>query len=298
MHRTHTTAFRSLFALLLFLATLAVARAEPPVPMLWRVGDNVHLLGSMHLLKPEDYPLAPIVEETFARADLLVFELDPREAMSPALAQRMVQSGMLTGTDTLRGLVAESTWGLLADYGASSGMQPAFFERMKPWMVSLVIVVGETQRAGFRPDLGLDRHLMARAQAAGKTTAGLETGEAQIRVFDGLPADVQEEMLVRTLEQARDPESTRRLHRLWRAGDEAGLIAYIREEMAGSPDVYRAINTDRNRQWLSRVRELAGGDRHVLVVVGALHLIGDDGLPALLRDAGLRVERVGCDPCR
>lgn len=293
-----TSTCRSLFALLLFLATLAVARAEPPVPMLWQVGDNLHLLGSMHLLTPEDYPLAPVVEEAFARADKVVFELDPQEAMSPALAQRMVQSGMLAGAETLRGLVAESTWSLLADYGASSGMPPAFFERMKPWMVSLVIVMGEVQRAGFRPDLGLDRHLMERAQAAGKATAGLESGEQQIEVFDGLPAAVQEKLLVRTLEQARDPESTRRLHRLWRAGDEAGLVAYIREELDDYPEVYRAINTDRNRAWLPRVQQYAGEDRQVLVVVGALHLIGEDGLPALLKQAGLRVERVGCAPCR
>ncbi|MFN3843311.1 MAG: TraB/GumN family protein [Rehaibacterium terrae] len=298
MHTTITAVTRSLFTLLLFVVTLAVARAEPPVPMLWQVGDRVHLLGSMHLLTPEDYPLAPVVEEIFARADKVVFELDPQEAMSPALAQRMVQAGMLAGTDTLRGLVAESTWGLLADYGAGSGMPPAFFERMKPWMVSLVIVMGEVQRAGFRPDLGLDRHLMERAQAAGKATAGLERGEQQIAVFDGLSPAVQEEMLVRTLEQARDPESTRRLHRLWRAGDEAGLVAYIGEELAAYPEVYRAINADRNREWLPRVRQYVDGDQRVLVVVGALHLIGDDGLPALLRETGLRVERIGCDPCR
>ncbi|MBB5016667.1 TraB/GumN family protein [Rehaibacterium terrae] len=298
MHTTITAVTRSLFTLLLFVVTLAVARAEPPVPMLWQVGDRVHLLGSMHLLTPEDYPLAPVVEEIFARADKVVFELDPQEAMSPALAQRMVQAGMLAGPETLRGLVAESTWALLADYGASSGMQPAFFERMKPWMVSLVIVMGEVQRAGFRPDLGLDRHLMERAQAAGKATAGLERGEQQIAVFDGLSPAVQEEMLVRTLEQARDPESTRRLHRLWRAGDEAGLVAYIGEELAAYPEVYRAINADRNREWLPRVRQYVDGDQRVLVVVGALHLIGEDGLPALLRETGLRVERIGCDPCR
>lgn len=283
---------------LLALSFAAVA-AEP---LLWRVGGaqggSVHLLGSMHVLAPEDYPLHPSVEQAFADADLVVFELDPAEALSPAVAGQLVQAGMLTGTQTLRDVVDASTWAALNAYGRSSGTQIAMFERMKPWLAALIIVIGESQKAGFRPDLGLDQHLMRRAQEAGKATAGLEKASEQVALFDNLSPEMQEKMLAQTLEQAGDSGSVRRLHALWREGDSAGLDAYIRAEFADFPEINDAINLRRNAAWVGAVRELAASGKRVLVVVGALHLVGEDGVPALLRKTGMTVERVGCSACR
>jgi uncharacterized protein len=276
--------------------------AQAAEPLLWRVegaGDgSVHLLGSMHVLTPEDYPLPAKVEQAFAEADLVVFELDPAEAMSPAMAGKLVQAGMLTGSQTLRDLVAAPTWEALTAYGRSSGTQVAMFERMKPWLAALIIVMGESQKAGFRPDLGLDQHLMRRALEAGKRTAGLERADAQIGLFDNLSPKLQEAMLAQTLEKAGEPDGVRRLHTLWRDGDSAGLAAYVREEFAEYPEINESININRNRQWLGAVREFAGSGKKVLVVVGALHLVGEDGVPAQLRQAGMRVERIGCTLCR
>ena len=287
---------------------LSAAHAEPPAapaarPLLWKVSDadnSVYLLGSFHLLKQDDYPLPAEVDRAFDAAESVLFEVDPAEMTAPETMVTM-QKYMAYEDDTrLSTALPPATLKKLEKLVTATGGSLAAIERSEPWAISLGLVLGITQSMGFRPDLGVDRHLMERAAKAGKPTGGLETVDDQFRALDSVPHSEQAKGLDEFLD---DPMKMMRemgeLHDAWRVGDLARLEEGMRAEMAvKTPETYRLVNVDRNRAWLPQVerRLTAPGTDDTLVVVGALHLLGEDGLVEALRARGYTVERL-CDAC-
>lgn len=275
------------------------ARAEPPRPLLWKVsdGDNaIYLLGSFHALKPGDYPLAPAVDVAFDDAEQVAFELAPEELESPDLPRKMLAAAQLPVGQTLEGVLSARRWKQLQAYARKRGLPLENFARVEPWFLSLVISVTEMQRLGFDPQQGLDRQLVARAQAANKPTLGLETGDEQIAALDSMNLEEQRQALAESLDEAGDyRRELEKLHDRWRAGDAEGLFADMGKELRERhPQLYQRIDVDRNKAWLPKLQAMLDGvkDRDTLVVVGSLHLLGPDGLVAMLRARGYRVERL------
>ena len=276
------------------------ARAEPPRPLLWKVSDadnSVYLLGSFHLLRPGDYPLAASTNLAFEDAESVVFELSPAEMNDPALGQMMGAAARREDGKRLQDTVSADTWVRLEAWSARRGVPLENLQGLDAWFVGLTISQMEMQTLGLDPKLGLDRHFAQRATDAGKDTEGLETGAQQIALFDGMDADLQQQSLEDVLLDAEKmEENINRLHDLWRRGDVAGMEAETNQRMRDEyPELYARINRDRNLAWLPVLKQrLDGGgkDEDVLVVVGALHLLGDDGLVHLMREAGYTVERL------
>lgn len=290
---------------------LPPAQAEPPAaaaapiarPLLWKVSDadnSVYLLGSFHLLKVDDYPLPAEVDRAFDAAESLLFEVDPQAMTAPETLATMQKYMAYEDGTRLSTALPKATLDKLETMVSAGGGSLAALEHSEPWAVSLGLVLGITQSMGFRPDLGVDRHLMERAAQAGKPTGGLETVEDQFRAMDSVPHAEQAKGLEEFLD---DPRKMVRqmgdMHAWWRAGDAGRLDAEMRAEMAkDTPETYRLLNLARNQAWLplveQRLTESKSDD--TLVVVGALHLLGEDGLVEQLRGKGYTVERL-CDAC-
>jgi uncharacterized protein YbaP (TraB family) len=287
-------------AALFLLAACSQAKAPDGArALLWKVSDAdnaVYLLGSFHALKPEDYPLPAPVQAAFADAEKLAFEVPPAEMESPQLAMQLSRAAMLPKGQTLSQVLPPVTWSRLESYCHRNGLDASHYELFAPWFVSMSLTLGELSRLGFDPKLGLDRHLMAEAARTGKPTSGLETAADQIRVLSGMPLAVQRQMLDDFLDDSADPKRNfDRLHASWRRGDARAIEAMMVDELASKyADLYRSINVDRNQAWLPQVRAMLdrGGADDTLVVVGALHLVGRDGLVQQLQAAGYRVERL------
>ncbi len=290
--------------------TAAVAEAKPPpVPLLWKVSeaDNaVYVLGSFHLLKPDDYPLSPDVDAAFADAEYVVFELSPEEMASPTLGATMAQAALRTdGTQLDSELGPDAAARLRAwternvDALARNGVPPQALQMFEPWFVGLTVSLTEMSKMGLDPALGLDKHFADAAKTAGKQTAALETGAQQVAFLDGMDREEQKQMLAEALDESQEgPAELEKLHRQWREGDEAG----IRDGMAGEmkvryPKLYRAINVERNDAWLPKIEQrLKSGKDDTLLVVGALHALGSDGIVEKLKAKGYTVERI-CSAC-
>ncbi|PZT30768.1 hypothetical protein A7X93_12885 [Stenotrophomonas maltophilia] len=280
------------------------ASVKPPVPLLWKVtgpGDSrLYLLGSFHLLKPQDYPLSADVEQAFGASQRVLFELSPEDMQSPQLASRMVQAAVRTDGSELKRDLDAATWQKLQAFAAVNKLPLAQMQGMKPWFVGLSISVGQMQKMGLDPALGLDRHFMERAQATGRSTGGLEDIDTQIGMLDGMSVQEQRQMLSEALDQAdKGDEQARMLHDAWRRGDERLLWTKMAAEMRQQyPQLYQRINTGRNDAWLPKlVPYLQAGQGGTLVVVGTLHLLGSDGVVEKLRAKGYKVERV-CTACK
>jgi len=289
---------------------VAAAPASAPVPLLWKVSDGEHavyLLGSFHLLRPADYPLSPDVDAAFADAESLLFEIAPEEMGSPALAAQMGQAALRSdGTQLDSQLPAKTVGKLHAWEGRNGevlqemGLAPSLLHMFEPWFVGLTVSIVDMTQRGLDPKLGLDQHFAAAAREAGKPTAGLETGAQQIAFLDGMDKDEQLQFLDEALGEAADGAAElERLHGAWRRGDATMLWSGMAVDMQRQyPRLYRAINIDRNDAWVPKLegRLKAPGADDTLVVVGALHLLGSDGVVEKLRAKGYTVERI-CSAC-
>lgn len=282
----------------------------PPVPLLWKVSDKdneVYLLGSFHLLKPDDYPLSRDIDAAFADAEKLVFELPPEEMSSPQLGIQMAQAAMQTGGKTLNGELPPATVAKLdawtkanADGLQKISLPPEALQMFEPWFVGLMVTITEMTKQGLDPKLGLDAHLAAKAGKASKPTTGFETGAEQIAFLDGMGRAEQLQFLDEALTgSAEGREEMRKLHDAWRRGDADMLWNEMAIEMRQRyPQLYRRINVERNDRWVPEIdaRLKGGGSDDTLVVVGALHLLGEDGVVEKLRAKGYEVERI-CSAC-
>jgi uncharacterized protein YbaP (TraB family) len=300
----------SLVALLLA-APLRAAQAEPPVPLLWKVSDadnSVYLLGSFHLLKPGDYPLSKDVDAAFADAQSLVFEIPPQEIASPALAMQMSQAALRkdgTSLDSdLSPALAEKLQAWESTHGASLqkiGLSAQALQMFQPWFVGLVISMVQMDEDGLDPQLGLDQHFAGEATAKGKPTSGLETGAQQIGFLAGMDHAEQLQFLGESIDESQDGrQELEKLHAAWRAGDIHALWNGMAADMKRQyPKLYAHINVERNVAWVPKIEQrlTAPGHDDTLVVVGALHLLGSDGVVEKLRAKGYKVERI-CSACR
>jgi uncharacterized protein YbaP (TraB family) len=267
--------------------------------LLWKVSDadnHLYLLGSFHVLKPGDYPLPASIDAAFADAERVAFEVSPAEMRSPALAQKMLAAGLSDDGRTLSQRIRPDTRRKLEAYCSARGIPLASLERFEPWMAALVISLGEANRLGYASDKGLDQTLIDRTLEAGKPGTGLETADEQIEALAGMGDAEQEQSLLESLEDADGMQSRmEELHDDWRRGDAAAIERLMATELRDAyPALYRRINVARNDAWMPKLRAMLDrpGRDDTLVVVGSMHLVGEDGVVAKLRKAGYRVERL------
>ena len=169
------------------------------------------------------------------------------------------------------------------------GYQIDRFQRLKPWLLALTVVSVELQKLGFDPAIGVDRHVFEQALLAGKHVEGLETFEQQMGFFDGMSPNTQELFILQSLEELEFiATEVNNLVQAWIQGNAQGL-AVMGQSMREFPEIYASLMTDRNNQWMDRIDSLLRGKETNLVVVGVLHLLGDDGLVSMLRDKGFHV---------
>jgi hypothetical protein len=283
------------------------ARPAPPVPLLWRVsdGDNsLYLLGAFHLLHAGDYPLAAETEAAFADAESLLLELSPEDMTSPQLPLAMLRAAVRTDGTPLLADLDPARAARLEDWQARNataladlGFDALSMQGYEAWYAATIAGAVALRRQGLDPALGLDMHFAERAFAAGKPAAGLETMQDHVALLDGMALEEQLQFLDDALAEDTHGEA-RALYRAWRRGDAETLRVSTAERMRREhPALYRRIQLERNLAWLpqleARLAQLAGQD--TLVVVGALHLLGEDGVVEHLRAKGYAVERLGAD---
>ncbi len=286
---------RKLGLLVLVLAGTATADSGPPFT-LWMVegaSNQLYLLGSVHLLRKEDYPLPAVVDGAFDDSEHIVMELD-MDDIDPLATQRIVNRlGLLPEGQTLADTLGERDYARAAAAAAALDIPLELLAGSEPWYAAITIEQLILSRLGFNPVYGVEMAIASKAAPEGKPITGLETIEEQLGFLDGLSAEAQRDLLLQTLDEGADIEGLmEQMITAWKRGDTAFLEANMLAELEDYPELYKTIVVDRNRRWLDQLEGLLDSDDDYLVVVGALHLIGDEGLPALLRARGIKVTQL------
>ena len=285
---------RSLRALALGAALASGASAARADPPLWRVSGpqaQIDLFGSIHLLSNATHWRTPALEAELAKADAVWFEIPlGRTAQADAVAL-MQAKGLLPAGQTLSALLPPALETRVIALARTEGLAPAALERMRPWLVELELTLVFYQRQGYREDLGVESQINAAAPPAIPRGA-FETLAEQVALFADDPVPEQVASLKETLDDIdADPGTFNRAADAWRRGDVKGIETEVIEPMRKDDEaLYRRLLVERNRRFADRIEQMAKGHQRVFVVVGVGHLVGPDGVPAMLRRDGVRVE--------
>lgn len=298
-----------LLAVLLWLATMplqlqAQGMAGPQCTdgagtLLWEVqgpalaqhGGSVHLFGSIHIGKPEFYPLPARVEALVREADYLVFEVDPEIAADPRVAMQMQLRGMLPAGQTLDSVVSAETLQALEAVLQSLGLPLQNFLNYKPWMLALLLTNIQATSLGYDPLWGLESYLLQRREPE-TGILELESWQQQLDMLESIDPALFLDYSLDEFEAGAALIDT--MVQAWLCGDGEALEAAV---LSGSleldADIHEAMFLRRNRVMAEGVAELARkGNEDWLVVVGAGHLLGEDSVVSLLQDAGFGVRPV------
>jgi hypothetical protein len=282
--------------LLVLVVLVAPLRAVPARNFLWKATGRqnvVYLVGSVHMLTKDYYPLSPALDTAFKDSSLLVEEADLAEMLSPESQMMMLMRGVLPETESLQKVLSAKTYTLVSERLSRLGMPIEPLQRFKPWLLALTIMSIGWQNAGFDPELGLDKHFFDRAQAERKPIEGLETAEYQISRFDQMTMDQQDHMLSESLTELDAEQSdVTKLADAWRSGDAPTVEHIVLQSLKEDPVMYQRLLVERNRNWLPKLESYFARQGRTFVVVGAAHLVGPDGLLAMLKARGYQIEQI------
>jgi len=285
----------------LVLLTLPVHAKELGHPVtMWKVAgasNSVYLLGSIHLLRSQDYPLPTVLDAVYDDAEVLIMEVD-MDDMDPFAAQAaFTKYGVLQDHTTLRDLMGPDLYPQAVAAADVIDIPLDMLNKTEPWYAAMTIEIMMLSRIGFNPTLGVEMHMMSKATRDGKTIEGFETVEEQIQFLDGMSLHAQREMLLSTLvESAKLSEMMDDLIDAWRHGDVASLETGMLDELAKHEELNKILVTDRNSRWVGKIEDLLDDDDDYLIIVGALHLIGPNGVPRQLESIGYDVHQLSEPP--
>ena len=284
---------RTLAAIFLASAAFAsqLATAAGDKLLFWRVdtpGATIHLLGSMHMSTADVYPLRPEIMQAWRDADYLVVEVDISGAREAQVQQAILANGMYFDGRTLQDDLSPRTYAAFAARLNSSGLPPEMTRMMKPGLAALMLMAQELEKAGLDPEQGIDKYFLRQA-AGNKPILELETVELQMDVILNLS---QPDAAIRqTLSQIDNMDAMlERRVSAWKRGDAEDLARQvIDEELAAIPELaedHRRIYDDRNHAMTAKIAEMQARGGNYFVVVGAAHLVGDQGIVSLLEKRG------------
>lgn len=285
---------RFLVALMFFTAAAAGPRAHAQVWEVRKGPATVYIGGTIHMLREADYPLPPAFGAAFERADILVFETDFSTLGSQEMQLRIMELALYPEGESLDAVLSSEAYDSLRAYCAALGLPVSALHRVRPWMVVLSLLALELQKMGVAQQHGIDMFYYRRALEEGKPVAFLETVDEQIGFLLELGEGYESELIMQTVSELRViRERMGELISCWRTGDEEQLynlsVAELEQEY---PEVYDVLLKGRNDRWLEEIENFLTTPQRELVLVGAAHLVGPDGLIDRLRERGYEVGKI------
>lgn len=280
--------------LLAWLPGLAIADGQPVTMWLAEGANNrVYILGSVHLLRAEDHPLPAALEAAYDDAEAIIMELDMDDLDATHVQTTANRLGIIQDERTLKDFMGAAQYDQAAQDAKALDIPFDMLAKTEPWFAAITIEQLVMMRLGFNPMYGIEMHMTMKATQDGKSIEGLETIDEQLAFLDELSLDAQQDLLMQTLTEGKNIASVMDdMIRAWRAGDIAYLEDNMLDDMAKYPELFKTIVTDRNQRWIRAIEDLLDDDDDYLIVVGALHLVGDVGVPALLSRRGVKIRQV------
>jgi len=265
---------------------------------IWKITSAdtyVYLLGSVHVADADTYPLAGIIENAFAESDILVVEVNINEVDVLESAALILEYATYPSGERLQEILPEDLYEELDERLAEWGISLAILDSYRPWFIANILDVTSLQEMGYTADYGIDMHFLEAGEVKNLEIVELETEEFQIKLLADVPDDVMIKMMEMNLDEPDTGEDIEELLEIWENGDSAAMEELLFEGLYEEPELlpyFEALFTNRNYMMLEKIEGFLESDEIYFIVVGAGHLVGEEGLLNLLEEAGYVVEQL------
>ena len=282
---------RWIYLLLLLAANPVFAESS-----VWVASKGVHKLyigGTIHVLAQSDYPLPAEFDRAYSKSDQLVFETNITEAGSPEFQMKMMQRMTYTNDKNLRSTLSAKAYAALESYCKSRGIPLANMSQFRPQMVILALLGVELQRLGMI-DTGVDKHFYQRAIKDNKPKQFLEPVDKQLDLLVNMGKGQEDQLILNTVRDLNNIDTMMNdMKSAWRTGDQKKFERVALTPMQKEfPKLYQSLLVDRNISWLKYIERMLTTADVEFVLVGALHLIGKDGVLQQLKARGYEITRL------
>ena len=287
----------SVLCLLVTFLCLSYSISYAEKNFLWRIQskkNTVYMLGSIHFLKKDVYPLSRTIEDAFTKSDVLAVEADIND-ISRLDLQKLIESAFYAAGDSLEKHVSENTFNLIKDETARAGLPMELVYNQKPWFLALTLESMELMKSGYDPNYGIDKYFLSKAEGR-KRISELESLDYQIDLLAGLNDEEQELFLLYTLRELRIlVEEVDKLVDAWKSGAVEKMESTVTRSLAEDKrfyTIYDKLIYKRNRNMAQKIEGYLKINGTYFVIVGAAHLLGDKGIIQLLKGKGYSVEQL------
>lgn len=282
-------------------ATTSARRNTIPLRgALYRVdyrGHTCYLFGTVHVGQAAFYPLESRVTQALSKADKLVIEVDIRNAA--LFNQAIVRHGLYPAGETIDQHLSTESITALKDALQRVGLPFENVARMKPWMIANLLVVQEMARNGFPIEQGIEMYFLSVAEKQKKKVGELETADYQLSLFDALSDAQQQDYLRETIADLANGDTLKKSKALidaWSRADSKAMEAMMQEmlndDSASAKFIEQILLNQRNPGMADKIEVMLKNDKATFVAVGTLHLLGDNGVPAMLKRRGYQVTKL------
>jgi Uncharacterized protein conserved in bacteria len=269
-------------------------------PLLWKVEDQrsqvrLYLFGSLHYGDKKFYPLPDTVLNAYQASDALAVELDIDALKAEQIHITLQRYGYYSDGKNLPAAAGVQLWQKIKDISSSLGIDAQQLTPFQPWLAAMQLTSLQLARSNYQPSLGVDKYFLSAARGK-KNILELETLDEQMQLFSQLSESEQLEFLQITLkEHGTTEDSLNTLAEAWYRGDEKTLDEAVFSAFHERPlgkKLYQMIFVERNKQMVQTVEKYLKNIQQIFLVVGIGHMLGDDGLIALLEEKGYTVTRI------
>lgn len=280
---------------------------EPPPPghddtrgksFLWQISSDmstVYLLGSIHVASSGIYPLDSTIEDAFKLADYLVVEVNVKEVDEMASTQLLLKYGTYPEGESLQDDLPEELYVQLEEQFAQWHIDMAALDMFRPWVVYLTLEQLQIQELGYASEYGIDVYFTEKAIEADKDIIELETAEFQIELLSSLLDKIIVMLLEEGITEPVTKDDLDMLFEAWENGDAAEVERLVfdslAEEPALAPFYYKTFD-ERNVKMAEKIEEFLADEETYFIVVGAGHLVGENGLLNILDEKGYVTEQL------
>ncbi len=275
----------SVFSTLILITTLSGSS------FLWKMkvdGKNSYILGSIHMMKKDAYPLKAEIEEAFKDSEYLVVEADISPSKNAEIIKLTFENAKYNDNSLLKDHISDKTFKLLQNKLKKLGMSLEFFKSFRPWFLAMTVTSMELVKLGFNPELGIDRFFIKKRSA--DKILELEGIKYQLELFNNFTDKESESFLLSSLTEADSLEKNiDKMVSAWRNGDTDRLSKLVTEDRKQYPDMARVFNIiieKRNRRMVEKIESFIKSQKSCFIIVGAAHLVGDEGIINLLKQKG------------
>jgi uncharacterized protein YbaP (TraB family) len=270
--------------------------AAPVLHCLWKAegkSNVVYLLGTVHLLKADNYPLPAVIESAFTNSQIAAFEADIDKEDDPGEQAKMLEKISLPPGETIAQELSPAVYASFSNHVKEVGIPLEALQQFKPAMAVMTLEMMELSGLGVDPEYGVDKHFFKLARNGQKRIVPFETVDFQIGLLTGLSKAEEQLMVEKSLEEIDDEKKLYGdVMTAWQKGDAAGLETMLNKMRTEAPSVFKKLVTDRTASWMPLVDQMLHGSQNAIVIVGAGHLVGADGMVELLRKKGVKLTQL------